>query len=175
MRAAQEFLEFNGIARVEGWIVAGGSKRGWTTWDVGVTQCDSCVKLLAIAPLVPIVPDMDDEVHRMWQAYGGFTWAFQDYLDLNLIERIGTPEWEMMFKIIDPDQYWDRLAKIPKYVVVSSDDEFMMFDWTNIYYDKLPGEKHLLITPNAEHSLVTRILAVASTLNTYVRSIAAQK
>lgn len=84
-----------------------------------------------------------------------------------------TPEWAAAFKIIDPINYLDRLAEIPKYIVVSSDDEFMMFDWTNIYYDKLGGEKHLLITPNAEHSMATNILAVASTMNTYARSVAA--
>lgn len=151
--------------------MAGASKRGWTTWDVGVTKCETCVKILAIAPLVPIVPDIDDEVHRMWQAYNGFTWAFKDYLVLNLTQRMQTAEWKMASKIIDPDQYFDRLEHLPKYIVVSSDDEFMMFDWTNIYYDKLLGEKHLLITPNAEHSMATNILAVASSLNTYMRSI----
>lgn len=85
MRAAQEYLSHTGNAEVEGWVVAGASKRGWTTWDVGVTRCSSCVKILAIAPLVPIVPNLDAEVHRMWQAYQGFTWAFKDYLELDLI------------------------------------------------------------------------------------------
>ena len=66
MRAAQEFLQFNGIADVEGWLVAGASKRGWTTWDVGVTRCSTCVNIVGIAPLVPIVPDMETEIHRMW-------------------------------------------------------------------------------------------------------------
>merc|ERR1719276_333070 len=92
MRAAQEYLEYAGIAQVEGWVVAGASKRGWTTWDVGVAKCDSCVKVVAIAPLVPIVPNITAEVHLMWQSYGGFTWAFQDYLALNLTQRMGTPE-----------------------------------------------------------------------------------
>jgi len=31
--------------------------------------------------------------------------------------------------------YLDRLEEVPKLVVVSSDDEFMMMDWTNIYFD----------------------------------------
>jgi len=84
MRAAQDYLSMNHIAHPEGWVVAGASKRGWTTWDVAVTRCDDCVKILAIAPLVPIVPGIRNETHRMWQAFGGFTWAFQDYLALNL-------------------------------------------------------------------------------------------
>lgn len=103
MKAAQEFLEYKGIARVEGWVVSGASKRGWTAWDVGITRCESCpVKILALAPLVPIVPNLKAEVHRMWQAFGGFTWAFKDYTDLNITIRIDTPEWEIAEKIIDP-------------------------------------------------------------------------
>ena len=66
MKAAQEFMSTNGIADIEGWVVTGASKRGWTTWDVGVTRCSSCVKIIGIAPLVPIVPDIQAEVHRMW-------------------------------------------------------------------------------------------------------------
>lgn len=66
----------------------------------------------------------------------------------------------------------DRLEEIPKLVVVSSDDEFMMFDWTNIYYDKLGGEKHLLITPNAEHSMATNIPDVITSVTAFMKSIA---
>lgn len=177
MKAAQEFLEFNGIARVEGWVAAGASKRGWTTWDVAVVRdhCNDCVKILGVAPLVPIVPDLDEEIHRMWQAFGGFTWAFQDYLELNLTERMASPEWEMAKNIIDPMAYVERLDGIPKYIIVTSDDEFMMFDWTNLYFDKLPGEKHVFITPNAEHEMVTGIRKVLSACHTFHRSIASGK
>jgi hypothetical protein len=30
-------------------------------------------------------------------------------------------------------------------------------DWTDIWWDKLTGEKHLLIPPSSEHSLATGI------------------
>ena len=86
MRAAEEFLVQNSISYPEGWVVSGASKRGWTTWDVAVATCDTCVKVIAIAPQVPIVPDINSEVHHMWQTLGGFTWAFQDYLELNLTQ-----------------------------------------------------------------------------------------
>ena len=172
MRAAQEFLSSHGIAEVEGWVVSGASKRGWTTWDVGVTRCSTCVKIFGIAPLVPIAPNITAEIHRMWQAYNGFTWAFSDYTDINLTEKIDSPEWEEMTKVIDPVHYFDRLKDLPKFVVVASNDEFMMFDWTNIYYDKLLGEKHILILPNAEHSMTTNILGVLTSASAFVRSIA---
>ena len=40
-----------------------------------------------------------------------------------------------IFRVEDPINYFDLLTDIPKYIVVSSNDEFMSMDWTNIYYD----------------------------------------
>lgn len=77
-----------------------------------------------------------------------------------------------MQKVIDPIHYMDRLNEIPKLAVLSSNDEFLMFDWTNIWYDKLGGEKHLLITPNAEHSMVTNIEDVITSVCAFMKSIA---
>jgi len=74
---------------------------------------------------------------------------------------------------LDPLSYKDRLAKIPKYIVLSSDDEFMMFDWTSKYFDQFKplGETKLIIAPNSEHSLATGIPDVASSAGTWMRSI----
>ena len=77
-----------------------------------------------------------------------------------------------MMSIIDPDAYFDRLERLPKLIAVTSDDEFMQMDWTQIYYDKLKGEKHLLIIPNAEHSMASGIYTLLSTIGTFFRSIA---
>jgi PhoPQ-activated pathogenicity-related protein len=51
----------------------------------------------------------------------------------------------------------EQLASIPKYIVVSSNDEFMSMDWTSMYWDKLQGEKHLIIIPNSEHFMMGAI------------------
>lgn len=71
MRGAQEFLAKANIAKIGGWVAAGASKRGWTTWMVGAVTCPTCPNIVAIAPLVPIVPNLRAEIHRMWQAYHG--------------------------------------------------------------------------------------------------------
>lgn len=82
---------------------------------------------------------------------------------------------EAAFKIMDPINYLDRINKIPKYILVSSDDEFMSMDWTNIYWNKLGGEKHLTIMPNTEHSMATGMYEAVSLISTLYRSIAAGK
>jgi PhoPQ-activated pathogenicity-related protein len=82
-----------------------------------------------------------------------------------------------MENFLDPLKYKDRLTRIPKYIMLSSDDEFMMFDWTNKYYDQFKqlGETHLLISPNSEHSLASAIPNVISSAGTIARSIASGK
>lgn len=52
---------------------------GWTTWAVGSATCtgENCVNVVGLAPLVPIAPDIRAVVHRQWQSYGGFTFAFK--------------------------------------------------------------------------------------------------
>ena len=60
-------------------------------------------------------------------------------------------------------------------VVVSSNDEFMQFDWTNLWFDKAQGETHLLIVPNMEHSCATGAPEIMSSVGMFVQSIASGK
>jgi len=159
MRAVQEFAtEEKYIDENPGWIVSGASKRGWTSFLSGAVNCTTCAaKVVGIAPLVPIIPDILADAHRQYQSLNGFTFAFNDYTDENLQTQLDSPEMAQLFKISDPVNYIEKLATIPKFVIVSSNDEFMSMDWTNIWWDKMKGEKHLLIKPNSEHSMATAI------------------
>ena len=76
-----------------------------------------------------------------------------------------------MWDMVDPVNWFERLEKIPKFVTVSSDDEFMMMDQTNIYWDQMPGESHLLIAPNTEHFMFTGILDIMSSMASNIRSV----
>jgi PhoPQ-activated pathogenicity-related protein len=64
------------------------------------------------------------------------------------------------------------MESIPKFFIVSSDDEFSSIEWTADYFDQLKGEKHLIIVPNTEHSLMDAFDLLYSTLGQFVRSIA---
>lgn len=74
-------------------------------------------------------------------------------------------------QMIDPLTFNDTLSEIPKLLVVSSSDEFMMMDWTNIWGDQFTGETHVIILPNAEHTMATNILGMISSVTTFIKSI----
>jgi PhoPQ-activated pathogenicity-related protein len=171
MRAVQEYTKEAGIADIDGWLVSGASKRGWTTWMVGSVNCPTCPKIDAIAPVVPIVPNLREGVHHMWRAYGGFTFAFDDYTDVNFTTLIDDDRTTELFKIVDPIHYVDRLARLPKTVLVSSDDEFMMFEWTSNWKNIFQGETHLYIADNAEHSYATGIVGLVRDLSNFANSV----
>jgi len=122
MRAAQSFINDEKIGNVSKWMTTGVSKRGWTTWLTGAVECETCVDVIGLVPIVPIVPPFDNEIHYQWRSYGGFTWAFRDYLDAGMMQQLDDPVWHNATLVIDPQYYVDRLAKIPKHIIVATDD-----------------------------------------------------
>jgi PhoPQ-activated pathogenicity-related protein len=182
MRAIEEYTKGANLGvDIEGWVVSGASKRGWTTWMVGAATCtfQGCPNIIGIVPLVPIVPDLNQIIHRQYQSLGGFTFAFVDYKEAGILEVVDDPSFRSIEAITDPGNavYADRLARLPKYVVVSSDDEFMQLDWTPLWYDSMAskGETHLLIIPNTEHSLGTGIPELLTALPSVYVSMSLQQ
>eukprot|EP01064_Diplonema_japonicum_P014994 TRINITY_DN22762_c0_g1_i1.p1 TRINITY_DN22762_c0_g1~~TRINITY_DN22762_c0_g1_i1.p1 ORF type:complete len:262 (+),score=58.39 TRINITY_DN22762_c0_g1_i1:66-851(+) len=106
-------------------------------------------------------------------AYGGWTFAFADYYAANITANIDTPGFQNLLKIVDPIQpnYVQRLSRLPINVIVSSDDEFMMFEWTNIWWGNMTGEKHLTIIGNADHSLQTGLRVTYETMTCFYNPV----
>ena len=95
-------------------------------------------------------------------------------MEIDLISKLDEDRTTQGMAAIDPFTFGDRLSEIPKLAVLSSDDEFMMMDWSNIWYDdyKTFGESHLLIAPNAEHAMLTNLPAVLSSVSAIHKSVA---
>ncbi len=150
MTAVQQYLATEHI-KVDGFVVAGASKRGWTTWLVGLLDR----RVIGMAPLVINVLDVDATTRHHWEAMGYFSPALQDYVDHGLIPgRIGKSPMVEVNRIEDPLNYRDRpRMKIPKYVVNAVGDEYFPPDNTRYSYHLLPQQKRLRMIPNANHSL----------------------
>ena len=123
----------------------------------------------------PILP-LHQELHQQWRSYGGFTFAFKDYVEADVLYRFDTPAFVKLLENVDPAFHLDRLSHLPKLSVVSSDDEFMQLDWTSdpgASWQDLPGETHMLVVPNSEHSLATGLPELLGTLSAFLQSVAA--
>jgi PhoPQ-activated pathogenicity-related protein len=150
MDAVTEFLagDAGGKTAVKKFVVAGGSKRGWTTWLTGAVDR----RVVAIIPLVIDVVNVRACKINHFAAYGFWAPAVGDYTRHKVHERLDTPQYAEMLKIIDPWFYRDRLT-LPKFIVNSAGDQYFPPDSAKFYFDGLAGVKYLRYVPNTNHSL----------------------
>jgi len=150
MDCVQELMasERGGKVRIEKFVVAGGSKRGWTTW------CTAAVdrRVAAIIPIVIDVLNVDASMRNHVAAYGFYSLAVGDYFRHRIFQRIEDPRLKQLNEIEDPYSYRERLT-MPKFVINASGDEFFCPDSSQFYWEGLKGEKYLRYVPNASHNL----------------------
>jgi PhoPQ-activated pathogenicity-related protein len=153
MTAVQQFMasDAGGRRKIDGFVVAGASKRGWTTWLVGAVDR----RVVGIIPAVISILSVEDTAIHHWRAMGYFSPALEDYVNHRLIpDMIGKPDLAGINRIEDPLNYQTRRTmKIPKYVVNAVGDEYFPPDNTRYGYHKVADPKRLRMVPNAEHSL----------------------
>jgi PhoPQ-activated pathogenicity-related protein len=129
-------------------VVSGASKRGWTTWTTAATDR----RVIAIAPAVIDMLNVEPSFVHHWRAYGAWSVAVKDYVDQRIMDWMGTREFRALMKIEEPYEYRDRLT-MPKFMLNASGDQFFLPDSSQFYFDDLRGEKYLRYVPNASHSL----------------------
>jgi PhoPQ-activated pathogenicity-related protein len=137
-----------GGVTIDGFVVAGGSKRGWTTWTTAAVD----KRVIAIVPVVIDVLNIEPSMRHHFGAYGFWAPAIDDYEAFRIMEWTGTPEYHALMKIEEPYEYRHRLT-MPKFIVNAAGDQFFLPDSSQFYFDELPGVKYLRYVPNADHSL----------------------
>jgi PhoPQ-activated pathogenicity-related protein len=144
-----------GAVDVQDFIVTGYSKRGWTTWLAAAADD----RVRAIIPGVFDNPNQGPQMVHHFQVYGFFAEAVHDYNDLEIFERMQTPEAQLLGRIVDPYRYFNNgRFEIPKLILNSAGDEFFVPDSSQYYFHDLPGEdNYLRYFPNTGHGLDERV------------------
>jgi PhoPQ-activated pathogenicity-related protein len=137
-----------GRVTVDKFFVAGGSKRGWTTWTTAAVDN----RVIAIAPMVIDMLNIEPSFVHHWEAYGFWAPAVGDYVAMKLLDWSGSPEYRALMKIEEPFEYRARLT-IPKFIINAGGDQYFLPDSSQFYFKDLPGIKYLRYVPNADHGL----------------------
>jgi PhoPQ-activated pathogenicity-related protein len=137
-----------GNVEVKSFVVAGGSKRGWTTWTTAAVD----KRVVAIAPMVIDLLNIEPSFEHHYQVYGFFAPSVKDYQERGLMDWNGQPRYRELMKMVEPFSYRDRLT-MPKLLINSAGDQFFLPDSSRFYFDELKGEKYLRYVPNTDHSL----------------------
>jgi PhoPQ-activated pathogenicity-related protein len=137
-----------GGAKVDSFVVAGGSKRGWTAWMAAAVD----KRVAAVIPVVIDTLNVRPSGRHHYGAYGFFAPSLRDYVEMRIMDWFDTPQYDALLRIEEPYEYRQRLT-MPKFIVNASGDQFFPPDNSQFYFNDLPGVKYLRYVPNADHSL----------------------
>lgn len=133
---------------VNGFMMLGGSKRGWTSWLSAVADA----RVLAVAPVVIDMLNMVPQSELQLASYGKFSEEIKDYTERGIQAYSDTEAGVKLRSLVDPFSYCDKLT-LPKLVVLGTNDPYWNVDSANNYFPYLKGEKYLYYCANTKHDI----------------------
>lgn len=149
MDAVQEFVAQKTKHRVANFVLAGASKRGWTTWLSSAID-DKRVK--AIGPMVIDMLNMPKTLSYQFETYGEYSDQIEDYVKIGIPQSTSSPDGKAITAMIDPFSYKEKLT-VPKMIFVGTNDPYWTADAIKHYFDQIPGKNLIHYVPNAGHDL----------------------
>lgn len=146
MNVAEKFFAKTFKKNITGFVVTGGSKRGWTTWLTAAI--DKRVK--AIAPIVFDNLNFSKQMKNQKKMWNNYSEEIGDYADL--IKKLETPKGQMVTNIIDPYSY-RHLITVPKFMIMGTNDKYWPLNAADMYFKKLQGPAYLCYIPNNGHRI----------------------
>ncbi len=154
MDAAAEIVRDGWKRDVEGFVVTGASKRGWTSWlTAGVDP-----RVVGVVPQVIDMLSMDRHLRLQVQSFGGLSEHLTDYTSRNIEKLLGTPRGRELIGIVDPYGYRDRLTA-PKLIALGTNDPYWPLESLDLYRGDLPGPCWVSYCPNAGHGIPMQRMA----------------
>ena len=111
-------------------------------------------RVKAIAPWVYDNLNLPQQLRHQRETWGQFSGQVAEYTERGLPQRLlaGEPGVVALAAIVDPFSYRHHLT-VPKLIILATNDRYWPLDALNVYYDALPGERHLLYVANTGHTL----------------------
>ena len=148
MDAAVEIARTEWRLGIEGFVVTGASKRGWTSWLT--TAIDP--RVVGVVPQVIDMLSMDRHLRLQTQSFGGLSDKLTDYTSRGIEKLLGTPRGRELIGIVDPFTYRDRLTA-PKLISLGTNDPYWPLESLDLYRGDLPGPCWVSYCPNAGHGI----------------------
>jgi PhoPQ-activated pathogenicity-related protein len=129
-------------------MVAGASKRGWTTWTTAAVDD----RVVAMAPVVIDLLNIVPSFQHHWRNYGFWAPAVDNYVQEGIMDWQGSKEYERLLELTEPYSFLEEYD-MPKLLINAAGDQFFLPDSWKFYWEELKGEKHIQYVPNYGHDL----------------------
>jgi len=132
-------------------------------------------RIMAMVAIVFDELNFIENILHHYQSYGGWSFAFKDFWNLNLTKAFGNPKMDEIQAVADVYGYREKLI-MPKFVASGVMDEFFMLDNTRYWWHDMPYATEMnrfLIAPNADHVQVGGFLELLPAAATWTREILA--
>ncbi|AKP49504.1 PhoPQ-activated pathogenicity-related family protein [Cyclobacterium amurskyense] len=149
MDAVVDYSKTNLDISLDKYVVAGASKRGWTTWTTAAVDD----RVIGMIPIVIDMLNLSPSFKHHWQTYGFWAPAVNDYTFEGIFDWMDSKEFKRLEEIVEPYQFLEEYKDIPKLLINGSGDQFFLPDSWRYYWEELQGESHIAYIPNAGHGL----------------------
>ncbi|MBO4547680.1 MAG: hypothetical protein J5758_00530 [Abditibacteriota bacterium] len=149
MDLIEEFTKDNFDTAISQFVVAGASKRGWTSWlSAGIGDARVC----GIVPLVFDFLKMPEQLAHEQESYTELSDQLNDYKDINILDVIKTPQGAALIEAVDPFTNNEAMT-CPKLLINGTNDQYWTLDSASLYFDDLKGvNNYLYYNVNGNHS-----------------------
>ena len=106
--------EQGGGKAVDKFFIAGGSKRGWTTWTTAIVD----KRVVGVGPIVIDLLNVIPSFVHHYRAYGFWAPSVGDYYAEDVMDEMNNPRYKDLMKLVEPYEYRERLT-MPKFIMNS--------------------------------------------------------
>jgi len=152
---------------IDGFVVTGASKRGWTTWLTAAVD----ERVRGAMPMVIDMLSMEQHVELQRASFGGMSEQLEPYTSVGIEKLLDSPRGRELVEIVDPYAYRDRIVQ-PKVIALGTNDPYWPLGALDLYLSGLAGPRWVSYAPNAGHGLpAMRVGGLVAALGRHVAGV----
>jgi PhoPQ-activated pathogenicity-related protein len=146
--AAADLARTEWQVELDGAVVAGASKRGWTSWLAAAVE----PRVRGLVPMVIDMLDLPRHMRLQVESFGAPSEALHDYVSRGLHRQLETPRGRQLMEIVDPVRHAAAITQ-PKILALGTNDEYWPLESLALYRPQIQGPTWVSYAPNAGHDL----------------------